>query len=147
MRSTPLFRRANTAISLAALALAACASGAPRDTGIEPITLSPATQAELTSYLAKVKATRPGAFAVSPDGRTSYYTWCDDITCMTYTYSMVALHHCQGLAGTRCVLLYRRDEPLVPFTRASVESGAPDGRHGSQEQEPIDFENRHVGPG
>ena len=146
MWSAILARRANPAIALAAWALSACVSATPPATGIEPIALSPATQVELNGYLGKVKSTRPGAFAVSPDGHTSYYTWCGDITCMSYTYSRLALYYCRSLAGTPCVLLYRRDEPVAAFTRAAAGID-PEGRHGSQELQPIDFENRHVGPG
>ena len=32
------------------------------------------TPAEFDAYLRKVKVTRPGAFAVSPDGRDTFYT-------------------------------------------------------------------------
>ena len=57
------------AVVLLALALAACASPPATPPSGTPIALSPATQGELAAYLGKVKVTRPGAFAVSPDGR------------------------------------------------------------------------------
>lgn len=125
--------------SLLALALSACAAPQPAmPAGGAPIALSPATAGQLTSYLQKVKVTRPGAFAVSPDGRNSFYTWCDDTACMTSNYSIPALRGCQGLAGQACVVLYVRNHPRLASTRAT-DAGAG-GQHGSQEQQRIDFD-------
>ena len=122
------------ALSLTLGALISPAQAQSSDT----IALSPATQGQLTAYLGKVKVTRPGAFAVSPDGRNSYYTWCDDIACATSNYSIPAQRGCQSLAGTPCVVLYVRNEPRRAFTRA--EDAAPGGQHGSQEQRRLDFD-------
>lgn len=119
---------------LLALSLAACAGapgGAPSDAG-PPIAISPATQGELASYLQKVKATRPGAFAVSADGLDSFYTWCDDIACVTYNYSIPALRGCRSFSGKQCVVLYVRNGPRRAFTRA--DTAASGGQHGSQQQ-------------
>jgi hypothetical protein len=128
------------AVVLLALALAACATPPATPPSGTPIALSPATQGELAAYLGKVKVTRPGAFAVSPDGRNSFYTWCDDTACMTSNYSIPALRGCQGLAGTECLVLYVRNQPRFTFTRA--QEAAPGGQHGSQQQQRIEFENR-----
>ena len=131
--------RSVTTIALLGLfALAACATQPAAPAG-PPIALSPATQGELTAYLAKVKVTRPGAFAVSPDGLNSFYTWCDDTICATSNYSNPALRGCQGLAGQPCVVLYLRYEPRLTFTRAA--DAAPGGQHGSERQRQIDFDN------
>jgi hypothetical protein len=129
-----------TTIFLLALGLAACASEPAMPPSGAPIALSPATQGELTAYLGRVKVTRPGAFAVSPDGRNSFYSWCDDTACMTYNYSMPALRGCQGLAGTECVVLYVRNQPRLLSTRA--DGAAPGGQHGSQQQERIEWNDR-----
>lgn len=126
--------------ALLALALAGCAAPQPAiPAGGTPIAISPATQGQLTSYLGRVKVTRPGAFAVSADGRDSFYTWCDGIACMTHNYSAPALRGCQSLSGAPCVVLYVRNQPRIAFTRAS--SAAPGGQHGSQEQPRIDFDS------
>ncbi|MEZ5834066.1 MAG: hypothetical protein R3D05_23080 [Dongiaceae bacterium] len=124
----------------AALLLAACATTPAANQPTEPITLSPGTQGELSAYLGKVKSTRPGAFAVSPDGRNSFYTWCNNFTCETRNYSQPALRQCQALAGTPCIVLYVRHEPRLAFTRAATANGGPEGRHGSEEQQPIFFD-------
>ena len=73
-----LIRHMKIAASILAVALAAHTVPAQSQSSNGPLAISPATQGESSAYLAKVKSTRPGAFAVSPDGRTSYYTWCDD---------------------------------------------------------------------
>jgi hypothetical protein len=127
--------------SALALSLVACAAPADTATNGAAIALSPATQGELAAYLAKVKVTRPGAFAVSPDGRTSFYTWCDDTICRISNYSIPALNRCQSLAGTKCVVLYVRNQPRVNFTRA--QDAAPGGQHGSQQQEEFNFDVNH----
>ena len=123
--------------SLALLALSACAGPAAAPSATGPISISPQTEGELSAYLRKVKVTRPGAFAVSPDGLNSFYTWCDDTACATANYSAPALRGCQGLAGTPCVVLYVRHEPRLQYSRS--ETAAP-GRHGSEEQRRIDYD-------
>lgn len=133
-------QRRMIAVPLCLLVLAACATQPAMPPSGAPIALSPATQGELTAYLRKVKATRPGAFAVSPDGRNSFYTWCDDTACMTSNYSIPALRGCQSLAGTECVVLYVRNQPRLVATRA--DSAAPGGQHGSQQQPRIEWDNR-----
>ena len=121
------------------LMLAGCAARAPQvPPSGAPIALTPATQGELASYLAKVKVTRPGAFAVSPDGRDSYYTWCDDTACATSNYSFPALRGCQAFSGAPCVVLYVRHEQRLTYTRA--ENAAPGGQHGSEQQRQLDFD-------
>ena len=125
---------------LALLALAACTAGpapAPLPTG--SIAISPQTEGEISAYLRKVKVTRPGAFAVSPDGLNSFYTWCDDTACATANYSAPALRGCQGLAGMPCIVLYVRHEPRLQYSRS--ETTTP-GRHGSEEQRRIDYDVR-----
>jgi hypothetical protein len=126
------------AVASLALALSACATAPQTPPGGTPIALSPATQGELTAYLGRVKATRPGAFAVSPDGRNSFYTWCDDIACTVSNYSIPAQRGCQSLSGTPCLLLYVRNQPRFTFTRAA--DAAPGGQHGNEEQQRIDFD-------
>lgn len=130
--------RTITATLLSALALAACAAPTTAPTSATPIAITPETNAEVTKYLRIVKATRPGAFAVSPDGRNSFFTYCDEVACAVSNYSQPALRGCHSLAGTPCVVLYVRNEPRLAFTR--TENAGTDGRHGSEEQRELDFE-------
>jgi hypothetical protein len=124
------------AVTFIVLALSACATpSAPPSTG--PIAISPQIERALNSYLRKVKVTRPGAFAVSPDGLNSFYTWCDDTACAVSNYSQPALRGCQSLSGAPCVVLYVRHEPRLQYSRN--EAAAP-GRHGSEEQRRVDFD-------
>ena len=133
-----MIRHSRVAASVLAIALAASAAPAQSQSTGGPIAISPATHGEITAYLAKVKSTRPGAFAVSPDGRTSYYTWCDNTVCRISTYSIPALNKCQSLAGTKCVLLYVRRDQRADYTVDP--KAAPGGQHGSQQQEEFNFD-------
>lgn len=129
-------RTSSIAAGVFLLALSACAP-TPTTLPSGPIAISPQTDGALSAYLRKVKVTRPGAFAVSPDGLNSFYTWCDDTTCATSSYTMPALRGCQGLAGQPCVVLYVRHEPRLTFSRSA---SAGEGRHGAEEQRRIDYD-------
>lgn len=136
-------RRRNIAAAVVALGLAApvinaCASpAAPPPT--EPIGISRQTDGALTAYLRKVRVTRPGAFAVSPDGRNSFYTWCDDTACAVSNYSIPALRGCQSQTGSPCLILYVRNQPRLAVTKTGED--AP-GRHGSEQQRRAEFDVR-----
>ncbi len=123
-----------------AFGLAACAPGEERAsapaTGA-PLSISNATSGELTEYLARVKATRPGAFAVSADGKDSFYTWCDDTSCVAPNYSMPALNGCRALSGKDCVVLYVRNQPRFAFSR-TVDSTP--GKHGDAQQRRYEYD-------
>jgi hypothetical protein len=122
----------------ASVALTACAAPNAAPRSASPIAITPETGSEVAKYLRQVRSTLPGAFAVSPDGRNSYYTYCDEITCAVTNYSQPALRGCQSLAGTPCVILYVRNEPRSAFTR--IETAGTGGRHGSEEQRELDFD-------
>ena len=134
----PTFRRFAAGGLL--LGLAACAASGERAydpaTGA-PLSFSNATSGELTRYLALVRVTRPGAFAISADGKDSFYTWCDDTVCKTSNYSIPALNNCRALSGQDCVVLYVRNEPRFAFSR-TIDNDP--GRHGSQQQQPVEFD-------
>jgi hypothetical protein len=101
------------------------------------IAVSPTTQGEVAAYLQLIKNTRPGAFAVSPDGVNSFYTWCEDLSCNVTNYSNIALKGCQSIAGGECVILYFRNQPRMGM---SVNAALADkGRHGSQKQYHYEF--------
>lgn len=127
------------AAALLALTLSACAANTDRQapaTGA-PQSIGETSSGALIAYLAHVKSTRPGAFAVSADGADSFYTWCDGIGCTTQNYSLPALNGCRSLSGKECFVLYVRNQPRFAFSRR-VDGRA--GRHGSQEQPTIEVD-------
>lgn len=132
--------RAALVLGLAAPLLAACAPAEQRTvspaTGA-PLSISNATSSELTRYLALVKVTRPGAFAISADGRDSFFTWCEETVCKVSNYSIPALAGCRSLSGQDCVVLYVRNQPRFAFSRTV---DAEPGRHGSQKQQTYEFD-------
>ena len=127
------------ATALLVLALSACAANTDRQQSATdaPQSIGETTSGELIAYLARVKSTRPGAFAVSADGSDSFYAWCDDITCMTTNYSIPALNGCRSLSGKECYVLYVRNQPRFAFSRRV---DGRNGRHGSQEQPALEFD-------
>jgi hypothetical protein len=122
----------------AAVALTACAAPYAAAPTSQSIATTPETNAEVAKYLRIVKATRPGAFAVSPDGRNSFFTYCEEIACAVTNYSQPALRGCQSFTGAPCVILYVRDQPRLPFSR--TQTAGTGGRHGSEEQRELDFD-------
>lgn len=126
------------ALGLAAPVLGGCATPYAAPPPAEPIAITPQTSAALETYLRTVRVTRPGAFAVSPDGRNSFYTYCGNITCAVTNYPFLALRGCHSLSGTPCVVLYVRDEPRLAFTR--TQDATAGGRHGSERQRELDFD-------
>ena len=59
---------------------------------------------------------KPGAFAISKDGRSAFYSWCQDIRCRAGpTYSQDALGSCQRQHGPDCVVFAVRDEIQVAY--------------------------------
>lgn len=116
--------------------LAACAQTRPAPAaGSDPLVLSQSTSRALQQYLAKVD-TYGGAFAVSPDGTSSYYIYCPDISCTPPLYSGIAKSQCSSLAGQECYVLYVRNEPRLAFTVADGKT-ADGGRHGYRRATPL----------
>ena len=68
-------------------------------------------------YLRNISnGTKPGAFAVSRDGGSAFYSWCQDIRCMAGpTYSHEAKTACEREYGTECVVFAIRDEIKVEY--------------------------------
>jgi hypothetical protein len=59
---------------------------------------------------------KPGAFAITKDGRSAFYSWCQDIRCMPgSTYGQDALGSCERTHGSQCVLFAVRDQIRVPY--------------------------------
>ena len=126
------------ALAPAVLGLAACATPYAAPRSATPVAVTPETQGEIAKYLRIVKSTRPGAFAVSADGRNSYFTYCEEIACAASNYSQPALRGCQSFSGAPCVILYVRNEPRAAIGR--TETASTGGRHGSEELRELDFD-------
>jgi len=59
---------------------------------------------------------KPGAFAISKDGRSAFYSWCEDIRCVAGpTYSQDALNACERRYDTECVVFAVRDDIKVDY--------------------------------
>ena len=59
---------------------------------------------------------KPGAFVISKDGQSAYYTWCPDIRCRAgLTYSQDALNSCESDYGEDCVVFAVRDDIKVEY--------------------------------
>ncbi len=64
---------------------------------------------------------RPGAFVISKDGESAYYTWCPDTRCMGgLTYSQESLNRCEQEYDTDCVVFAVRDDIKVDYEVASA---------------------------
>ena len=124
------FTRTIAAALIAALALSACAAPYAAPASKTPIAITPETNAEIAKYLRIVKSTRPGAFAVSADGRDSFFTYCEEISCAAPSYTQPALRGCQSYSGAPCTILFTRNQPRLGFTR--TEATGTGGRHGSE---------------
>lgn len=115
--------------------LAACAQTRPAPAaGDDPLVLSQSTGRALQQYLAKVD-TYGGAFAVSPDGASSYYIYCPDVACSPPLYGGIAKSQCHSLSGQDCYLLYVRNQPRIAYTVANDKMAT--GHHGYRRAMPL----------
>lgn len=66
-------------------------------------------------YLRDIQPNRPGAFAVSVDGRNAYYYYCTEVQCVPgVTYRKGALDGCKRW-GKECVVFAYRDDIQVSY--------------------------------
>jgi hypothetical protein len=71
---------------------------------------------------------KPGAFAISTDGHSAFYSWCQDIRCVAGpTYSQDALNACERHYETECVVFAVRDDIKVDYeiVAGTVEAAPP----------------------
>ena len=71
---------------------------------------------------------KPGAFAISKDGKSAFYSWCQDIRCVAGpTYSQDALNACERRYETECVVFAVRDDIKVEYeiVASTEEPSAP----------------------
>jgi len=79
------------------------------------ITLSRETASSFQQYMSRIGNNQPGAFAVSLNGRNSYYVWCQAIRCMGGpTYKQDALRACEEY-GEDCVILAYRNKAVIAY--------------------------------
>lgn len=101
------------AILVAALALAACASGA-KSGGTKTITQQ--VWGWYLQYKGDIGPNQAGAFAVSENGTMAYYFYCTDINCMKGAmYKRKAIEGCEKLAEEDCYVFAFRQEILVSY--------------------------------
>lgn len=109
-----------TRVPLSALAalviLSACAGS---ETGGKPLVISARTNEHFQKYLREIDAGRAGAFAVTEDGRSAYYSVCESGSCNgQYNFSNEAIHGCENYGQGRCVILASNGVVKRPFTVA-----------------------------
>ncbi|UEM02038.1 hypothetical protein JL101_018795 [Skermanella rosea] len=91
-----------TGLSLAALVLSGCGGG--YQFAEAPLDLSPRAERALKEWSEK---SNPGIFAVTPDGSSYGYSFCNDIRC-SGDDETVALYSCESKnPGKRCVIYAR----------------------------------------
>jgi hypothetical protein len=69
------------------------------------IVLSPRVSAYFQEYMSRMHGIEHGAFAVSEDGKHSFYTYCYEGNCENAQLNFVALNGCRNLAKADCVVL------------------------------------------
>ncbi|HWA46697.1 MAG TPA: hypothetical protein VG742_00415, partial [Dongiaceae bacterium] len=100
------------AVALASIMVLPAASSAE-----EKYIISAETWSYYQEYLGNIKnGLRPGAYAISTDGNSSYYVWCRETQCMPgATYSQEALNGCERETGSDCVVFAVRDDIRVDY--------------------------------
>ena len=67
-------------------------------------------------YLGIISNTKPGAFAITTNGHSYYYTYCRDIQCLAGpSYSHVAKQRCESEFGEECVVFAIRRDIRVEY--------------------------------
>jgi hypothetical protein len=70
--------------------------------------------------------TKPGAFAISKDGQSAFYSWCEETRCIAGpSYSQTALNSCEREYGKDCVVFAVRDEIKVEYEIVGDGASAP----------------------
>ena len=113
-----------TGILLFALA-AFCALGPQTARAEAAYQIDGEVRAHFQKYLDDIgHGQRPGAYAITTDGRGVFYFWCEEIRCMAgKAYSTDAKDHCEAEYGTDCVVFAIRDEIKVQYEIRRTTSG------------------------
>ena len=105
--------RAARGLAAGALLLAGCAGSGTSD---KPLVISPETNAHLQAYLDTGDGSR-SAFAVSTDGKFSFYLYCESNSCHgQYNLSQEAIKRCEARGHGRCVILGSNGMVKRPYT-------------------------------
>jgi len=106
-----------TWISALALILAGIVLLPATATADEKYIISAETWGYYQEYLGNIKnGRRPGAYAISTDGYSSYYVWCREMQCMPgATYSQEAINGCERETNSDCVVFAVRDDIRVEY--------------------------------
>ncbi len=105
--------RVGCALAACGVLLAACSGAGPSD---KPLVVSPETNAHLQTYLDTGDESR-SAFAVSADGKYSFYLYCESGGCHgQYNLSQEAIKRCEALGHGRCVILGSNGMVKRPYT-------------------------------
>jgi len=143
MNRRKLFSKSRMAASLCILGigllgtLAGCTTAQPTSgqmSGLSPQPVSATSERALVAYQRTIGTTRRGAFAISQDGKTTFYSYCAEITCIPANYSMLALNGCRSLSGSACNLLFVNRDARIAFERAALLNDS--GKHGAIEVPP-----------
>lgn len=104
------------AICALGLSLVACA--APNDSASTGGTrvISAQTWGWFQSYLRDIGPGNPGAFAVSEDGNSAHYFYCQEVRCMSGgSYRRGAVENCQKAAKQDCYTFASGRDILVSY--------------------------------
>jgi hypothetical protein len=117
--------------------VSACVQAPPAPVaGVEPLVITQQSNSELQDYLKAIYPVWRGAFAISDNGKDSYYFYCPDAACTVALFGGIATAQCESLSGQHCSLLYVNSAPRVAYTVSTAKS--VDGRHGSRRGWPVD---------
>jgi hypothetical protein len=97
------------------LGIAALINGCTTPSNEPPIFISHTMEGDLNRYFTLIGSVNSGAFAISPDGRHAFYSYCTDSSCGSISLSQDALQNCKRMAGTSCVILANGRNVVHPY--------------------------------
>jgi hypothetical protein len=81
----------------------------------EKVRISQQTYREFQQYQATIGSTRPGAFAVSKTGRSSWYYYCEEVICKSgISWGQGAVQSCERF-GEPCYVFAYGNEVKVDY--------------------------------
>jgi hypothetical protein len=102
-------------LGLCASLVAGCATDSQKSPELGELKLSQRVWDHYQRYLRDMGTTGSGAFAVSRDGRSSFYSYCPGVGCITgATYKQEAIKGCQS-QGSQCVIFAYDSEIVVKY--------------------------------
>jgi len=81
----------------------------------QTVTIDEKVAESFAAYQRDIGYTHPGAFAVSESGHSSYYYYCEDLTCnQGIVFTRTAVKRCES-HGERCFLFANGHDASYPF--------------------------------